>query len=194
MGAKKGQKQLARVPRCSGPNRSVLRHSAPQKRRGRGRKKRPCRVDQTNGTIFLQAGHSARMKFKSVATIAVVVLAMGAAPPFEAGGRRSAWSGFVEGVKQFAHNPFGLARRGKRQKTQSPNDAAPGRQTSQAPTAQRPLPRPNGGVRQTTALLPEPKAAPGAGGQTPHAKRATLYSRPKRRARTISEYMAEEKP
>lgn len=134
------------------------------------------------------------MKLKSLATIAVAVLAMAAAPPRESGGgRRSTWGSLVDGVKAFAHNPFGLARRGTRHDAQSPNRAAPAMPTHEVPAAQRTAPRSMSNVRQATSLLPESKATSGRGKALP-VKRATLFSRSKRRARSISEYMAQEKP
>jgi hypothetical protein len=138
------------------------------------------------------------MKFKHFATIAVAALVMAAAPPqYEAPRARSPWSRFVEGARSFAHNPFGLVHREPRRRMPVPDVAEPQhhpRKDASAETMHLSVPQPQPGARQMSAFLPESIAADRAARQTSPTKRAAWFSRDKRKRRTVSEFMAQEKP
>jgi hypothetical protein len=137
------------------------------------------------------------MKLKHLATIAVAALVMAAAPPLQEAPRaRSPWSRLVDGAKTFAHNPFGLVHRGPRQSMPASDGAEPHGQPKKDVRGDPTLsaPRPDSGARRASAFGAESIAADGAARKTPQAKHATWLSRGQRKSRTMSEFMAQEKP
>lgn len=127
------------------------------------------------------------MKLTSLAIVALAVLTMAAAPQEESrGGHRSAWSGLVEGAKSFVHNPFGLVHREQPQAAAGRGAGMPDPRKAQPRGTPRSAAVRDGRVRPATATAVANEPA--------RSKRATLFSRHKRPSRTISEYMAQEKP
>jgi hypothetical protein len=111
-------------------------------------------------------------------TIALAILALAAAPPpSESSARRSPWRVIVERTKAMAHDPFGRKRDDRRPPEAAvvgkPGRAAQGEGTASRPTARSPFPT-------------EPTA--------PQVKRSSWLSRAKSRPRTVSEFMAQQKP
>jgi len=130
-----------------------------------------------------------RAKRRQLAAIACALLALAAAPPAEhRGGSPSAWSRIVQKAKTILHDPFG---RGAREAEKSSNQVgvAPRRLPGSSDYTTAPAASP--AARQVSAARPIGK--PGAA-ETSAVKRASWWSRPKRPSRTVSEYMAQEKP
>jgi hypothetical protein len=106
------------------------------------------------------------MKRKSGMLVALAILALAAAPPPEPSGKgQSGWSRLVEGAKSAIHLGRDEPRATKR--------------------------RVDPAVRQATASQPR---VSGAGSSSASTKRGGWFSRPQRQKRTLSEYMAQEKP
>lgn len=128
------------------------------------------------------------MKPRYLAIIAWAALLMAAAPPpADTREHGSIWSRIVARTKALVHNPFGPARPDAGNQRPPTHGTVRRRPTTSGPPSRRqPL--------QTSAFAPESIAADIAARKSPRAERTAWFSREKPRRRTVSEYMAQEKP
>ena len=124
------------------------------------------------------------MKPKQWAILLLAMWLMAAAPPDQRYvPPTSLWSRFVAAAKRLVHVPFGQPRH------EPANWNAPraGSVLSTSPPEHEATVRRDDDVRQATAVEPAAEA-------TRTARKPWLFSRPERPSRTVSDFMAEEKP
>ncbi len=134
------------------------------------------------------------MKSKRWAALLLAMSLMAAAPADQHFVRSpSLWSRFVAGAKRLLREPFERLAypfgRTQDDYQYSDVDTAPraGSVLSEAPAEQQATVRRDDAVQQATAIEPATEATRTAG-------KPPLFSRPKGRSRTASDYMSEEKP
>jgi hypothetical protein len=126
---------------------------------------------------------SVRTKWTQIVTLAVALLALAAAPAAqEKSASRSSWSRMVDRAKAIVPNPFARETRAVPGKAGSAANGSAG----QAPVADQ-------GVRRASASRPIVKA-PLSARPPATANKSSWFTRGKRKSRTVSEYMAQEKP
>jgi hypothetical protein len=137
-----------------------------------------------------------RTKCTQLVTIVAAVLALAAAPTTEeSGAGRSPWSRMVERAKAMVHDPFGREHRDARGgKVSAPMGVQRSQHDTAADAKNPPGPAADRGVRQASASRPIAKSAGGAKPSAAASKRPSWLARVKRKPRTVSEYMAQEKP
>ena len=136
------------------------------------------------------------MKSRQFVILVVASLMMAAAPPsaqyMPARGYPSAWDRFVEGTKRFLHDPLGRHRADPRALPPDLDADSLDNRRAGSVFAPKTMKR-DDQVRQATATDEAPaKVAPPVKPTKPQLR--SLFSRKRGPSRTVSEFMAEEKP
>ncbi len=134
------------------------------------------------------------MKFQRYAVPGLALLLMAAAPPSAPRAEfPSTWSRIVAGAKRFVHDPLGRAQSAP--PTLPPQLEIDGQRTGSAFAGKPQKPSRDEQVRPATAVEKEALDAPAKKVSRPRkSPRTSIFSRERRPSRTLSEYMAEEKP
>ena len=133
-------------------------------------------------------------QYQVCAVLALAVLLTAAAPPSAQQGEfPSTWSRIVAAAKRFARDPLG--RTPTEPPTLPPQLEIDGQRAGSVLSQQSPQARRDQQVKPATAVETVVSAPPAKKVARPQkAVRTSLFSRDRRPTRTISEYMAEEKP
>jgi hypothetical protein len=135
------------------------------------------------------------MKFKPWLMLLLATFLMAAAPPSRPPATPSAWDKIKSSAKRLLPHPEAPKPLTQRKVQAPPRAGASANRSASELSAQEPAVRRDPQVQQATAIeKPAPRAAAASRPQQRKPVKPSLFSREKRPTRTLSQYMAEEKP